>query len=532
MDPREHAIEAAISDYSAGLYPSKRAAAKAYNLPESTLRSRLNGSTNSVASHQHQQRLSPEQEEFLVEWILEEDARACPPPHARAREMANRILRMNGDPNPVGKLWLSHFLRRNPRVASVVGKKIEAQRAEAATPEQVRAFLELFERTRQRLNIPMEDVYNMDETGIALGVCTNTRVLASSSKKKAYIKSPENREWVSIVECVSATGQRLRCVVIFKGQSLQTTWFSSKLGPDWLYTTSQNGWTSNAIGKRWLRRIFLPETTRPEAKHRLLIVDGHGSHIDVDFQWLCKQNQIELLYLPPHSSHILQPLDLAPFSVVKSNYRNQIRALASLDDAAPVKKERFVQCYNMARDQGLTERVIRAGWRATGICPLNIGMVVGSSQVQQRPSTPEHRKQPLSLIDTLYTTPQKPQDFYLAQQRLQRSENLTRTTRIVLQKAGKALSAANTRAAGLEEKNRRLEHQLEAISPTRPRKRIRIDPNEQFANIGDIMSAINQSAAEQAQRSRTTAAEAAERAAIAAAAATLESMCNSWQLSM
>jgi hypothetical protein len=34
----------------------------------------------------------------------------------------------------------------------------------------------------------------MDETGKALGVCANTRVLASSQKKKAYYQSPENRE--------------------------------------------------------------------------------------------------------------------------------------------------------------------------------------------------------------------------------------------------------------------------------------------------------------------------------------------------
>ena len=63
----------------------------------------------------------------------------------------------------------------------------------------------------------------MDETGIALGVCANTRVLARASNKKADVKSPENREWVSIIECVSATGRTLRCAVIFKGQSLQTT---------------------------------------------------------------------------------------------------------------------------------------------------------------------------------------------------------------------------------------------------------------------------------------------------------------------
>ena len=49
----------------------------------------------------------------------------------------------------------------------------------------------------------------MDETGVALGVCTNSQVVASSSKKKAYIKSPENREWVSIIETISAVGVKL-----------------------------------------------------------------------------------------------------------------------------------------------------------------------------------------------------------------------------------------------------------------------------------------------------------------------------------
>ena len=57
----------------------------------------------------------------------------------------------------------------------------------------------------------------MDETGVVLGVYINTRVLASSSKKKAYVKTPENREWVLIIKCISTIGRKLRCTVIFKG---------------------------------------------------------------------------------------------------------------------------------------------------------------------------------------------------------------------------------------------------------------------------------------------------------------------------
>jgi hypothetical protein len=123
--------------------------------------------------------------------------------------MATRILHMNGDYEPLGQLWVPHFITRNPRVASIVGRTIESARTTAANYETIRAFLELFERTRVELGIQYEDIWNMDETGVALGVCTNSRVVASSSKKKAYIKSLEDREWVLIIETISATGIKL-----------------------------------------------------------------------------------------------------------------------------------------------------------------------------------------------------------------------------------------------------------------------------------------------------------------------------------
>jgi hypothetical protein len=92
MNTREESIQAAIRDLNAGIFSSQRAAARAYNIPQSTISTRLHGKQNNRDSHVYQQRLTPEQETFLVQWILEEDARAFPLSHARAREMANRIL--------------------------------------------------------------------------------------------------------------------------------------------------------------------------------------------------------------------------------------------------------------------------------------------------------------------------------------------------------------------------------------------------------------------------------------------------------
>lgn len=68
----------------------------------------------------------------------------------------------------------------------------------------------------------------MDETGVALGICSNSKVLAAANKKKPFNKSPENREWVTVVEVVSATGSLAPAVVIFKGVHLQSTWFPAK----------------------------------------------------------------------------------------------------------------------------------------------------------------------------------------------------------------------------------------------------------------------------------------------------------------
>src|SRR5262245_9462876 len=94
--------------------------------------------------------------------------------------------------------------------------------------------------------------------------------------------------------------------------------------PDWLYTTSEKGWTLNAITVNWLEQIFLPETRPKKDEYRILILNGHGSHISVDFLWMCKQNKVALVFLLAYSSHVLQPLDLSCFSPIKTRYRQSI----------------------------------------------------------------------------------------------------------------------------------------------------------------------------------------------------------------
>ena len=53
----------------------------------------------------------------------------------------------------------------------------------------------------------VENSWNMDESGIAVGFCTNSVRLGDALKKKTLVQLPKNREWVSIVELVLALGR-------------------------------------------------------------------------------------------------------------------------------------------------------------------------------------------------------------------------------------------------------------------------------------------------------------------------------------
>jgi hypothetical protein len=88
-------------------------------------------------------------------------------------------------------------------------------------------------------------------------------------------------------------------------------WISESTPKDWFFSCNNEGWTSNAHAKKWLMEDFEPNTRdKANGRTRLLIFDGHGSHTTADIIRHCIINRIQLALLPPHSSHLTQPLDV------------------------------------------------------------------------------------------------------------------------------------------------------------------------------------------------------------------------------
>ncbi|KAI0999582.1 hypothetical protein K3495_g8613 [Podosphaera aphanis] len=377
----------------------------------------------------------------------------------------------------VGKKWVYRFLSRHPQIKGMTGKPLDKAKVQAAIIETIDGLYSLFESVKRDFDVPLENKWNMDEHGLGLGICTNQRVI--------------DREWVSIVEVVGVDGRKTRPLVIFKGTEPQTSWFEEDV-PDWVYTTSENRWTANRIALGWSKTIFLPETKpQDENSWRLLLVDGHGSHTNVNFQWECYKNKVHMVYMPPHTSHILQPLDLLCFSPLKARYRRLIEDLSTIHDSAPIKKQRFIKCYNEARNKRLTVIRIKGGWRAAGLFPFNRQKGLKSPFTQPpsqpRPITPERQINRRQIDDIL--TSQKPADVHTAIQVLRGNNELTRGTALFMRKPAKSIGQLQAQIAEERMKNQALSLENGRLSANKKRKKVIADPNTQFSGIEAIKRA-------------------------------------------
>ena len=92
------------------------------------------------------------------------------------------------------------------------------------------------------------------------------------------------------------------------------------------------------------------------------------------------------LFLPSHSSHVLQPLDLSIFGPLKTYYRQEVAAFGLTADSEPVLKAIFITCYARAYVKGFSSKNIKSGFNAAGIYPFRPSRAYNSRQVVQPPS--------------------------------------------------------------------------------------------------------------------------------------------------
>lgn len=125
----------------------------------------------------------------------------------------------------------------------------------------------------------------------------------------------------------------------------------------------------------WLKQVFnrcTKQKARQGRDYRLLIVDGHGSHLTKDFINYCYAQCILLAVYPPHSTHTLQPLDVVMFKPLSTSYTYALTShLQRSQGLVPIKKCDFFQLFWDVWKSSFKKDLIIKSFDVTGIWPMN-----------------------------------------------------------------------------------------------------------------------------------------------------------------
>jgi hypothetical protein len=83
-------------------------------------------------------------------------------------------------------------------------------------------------------------------------------------------------------------------------------------------------WMTTFLFKKILSvfKKSIPSRISLTSRH-LLILDGHGSHVTLEAIEQTKKFGLDMIILPSHTSHALQPLDVACFKPFKTTFKKE-----------------------------------------------------------------------------------------------------------------------------------------------------------------------------------------------------------------
>ena len=277
-------------------------------------------------------KLNEDETQRLICWIQKKFDDGDPPQRHDILMKARSILIKNGRVDSLSKNWVESFIEQN-------NEKIK--KAKASPMEELRCQVELktviewFDllKENQISDIAPGLIINIDETGFGSSYTKNlvrkTVIIPENINSHIFYQIPRQKRHISAILAITADGSMLKPGIIGINKNLppdaNRTTFYNNIN----YYCSQKAFISKKIFGDYIKCEVIPyienERRRIEKMdaRAIILVDGHLSHHDELLESIFAEKNIYYAFIPPHTSHILQPLDRCLFSVLKNHYGNK-----------------------------------------------------------------------------------------------------------------------------------------------------------------------------------------------------------------
>lgn len=124
----------------------------------------------------------------------------------------------------IGETWPKRFRKRHPDLKMKKTVGLVKARAKALNQFAVDEFFEMLTDIIKEFKILPQNLYNMDEKGIQLGIGARITAMIDREQKIVYSIEDGNRELVTVIETICADGSVLHPSVIFQGRRRSPDW--------------------------------------------------------------------------------------------------------------------------------------------------------------------------------------------------------------------------------------------------------------------------------------------------------------------
>jgi hypothetical protein len=162
---------------------------------------------------------------FYIERLSE---RGLPPTRETVRDFGSTVAQ-----EEVSEAWVTRFLKRNQvNLTSKWTTEMDCNRHVVDSEERHCKYFELLHGKICQYNIGAENIYNMDQKGLLVGIIGCSKRIFPKAvwerKEKTRALQDGSREWITLIAAVCADRNVLPPALIFQGKKrLQSTWVAN-----------------------------------------------------------------------------------------------------------------------------------------------------------------------------------------------------------------------------------------------------------------------------------------------------------------
>ena len=250
-------------------------------------------------------------------WFKEKVLQGARLDGAILKEKANEIGKEKGLENFVATHgWLGRWKKRH----EIVFKKEHGEKAEAdfqgANEWKNTVLPEIFATFEDR------DIYNADESGLYYRGFPDR---GHCEKKDSLIGGKKAKERITVLLCANMSGDDKRNLFVI-GRSKKPRCFPKNSALPVEYESSANAWMTAGLFTKWVEKF--DRDMRLQNRKICLLLDNCTAH-KIEFS----PKNIKIVFLPPNTTSIVQPMDMGCIRAWKAHYRSMLsqRIAAALD---------------------------------------------------------------------------------------------------------------------------------------------------------------------------------------------------------